>query len=95
MAVVLGVAEAVGLSTDWVGCGAETVALAVVGAGFEVVVGALGDVVVALGAVVVGTDFSVTTAAEVAGALLVAWTVTREACVVADAVAAGISTTGL
>ena len=85
--VAVGVAEAVGLSTDWVGCGADEVGFAVVLAGFAVVVEGLGAVVVAFGWVVVGTDFAVTAGADVAGALLVAWAVTRTACVVEAAAA--------
>ena len=63
------------------------VAFAVVDGGFAVVAGALGVEVVALGAVVAGADFAVTAGADVAGALLVAWAVTRTACVVEAAAA--------
>lgn len=73
---MVGVAEALGLSTDWLVCGADVVAFAEVVAGLAVVGVAWGAVVVAFGCVVAGTDFALTTAVDVDGALPVAWAVT-------------------
>jgi hypothetical protein len=70
VAVLVGVADAVGFSTDWLGFGAVVVAFAVVVAGLGVVVVALGCVDVA--AAVVTTDFALTTGAFVVAAAVVA-----------------------
>ena len=104
MAVLVGVADAIGFSTDWLGWGAVVVALAVVVATWGAVVVTLGAEVVTLGCVDdaaadVETDFALITGDLVDGAWVAdwveTWVDTGAECVAAGVVLSGtVTTTG-